>query len=294
MITSENAVLFSYALWLIGRHDFGLDRKPLRAVDRSLVLHGPHDRALHLLARESQFESDLDRIAELTRRRRRGLRRRARPHRRARTSRSDYWDISLPNRLDTSSPRSPALYAYLAALNLLDAEALFSDVRVRDLLDPGGDCAAVHRAPPPLPAEAPGNASASPATRQVNAIANMAFLDWAENAEISAQRAIDVLAGDDGAIDLGSPAATGALARTAGRLGATRLPDVPRAAPRPHRRRSCARASPPLERPARHPAKLTVRDLHRRRRVADDRVQVVGSLEPCTPVRPTRSWSTSS
>ena len=49
---------------------------------------------------------------------------------------SDYWDISLPNRLDTSSPRSPALFAYLAALNLLDAEVLFSDVRVRELLDP--------------------------------------------------------------------------------------------------------------------------------------------------------------
>ena len=49
---------------------------------------------------------------------------------------NDYWEISLPNRLDTSASRSPALFAYLAALNLLDAEVLFSDVRVRDLLDP--------------------------------------------------------------------------------------------------------------------------------------------------------------
>jgi hypothetical protein len=27
---------------------------------------------------------------------------------------NDYWEISLPNRLDTSAPRSPALSAYLA------------------------------------------------------------------------------------------------------------------------------------------------------------------------------------
>src|SRR5664279_267377 len=32
MITSENAVLFSYALWMIGRRDFGLDHATLRGV----------------------------------------------------------------------------------------------------------------------------------------------------------------------------------------------------------------------------------------------------------------------
>ena len=48
----------------------------------------------------------------------------------------DYWDITLPNRLDTSSSRSPALSAYWAALNLLDAELLFSDMKVKELLDP--------------------------------------------------------------------------------------------------------------------------------------------------------------
>lgn len=32
MITSDNAVLFSYALWLIGRRDFGVDLPTLRTV----------------------------------------------------------------------------------------------------------------------------------------------------------------------------------------------------------------------------------------------------------------------
>jgi Putative DNA-binding domain len=93
----------------------------------------------------------------------------------------DYWDISLPNRLDTSSARSPALTAYWAALNLLDAELLFSDIRVKDLLDP--------RTTPPRSIERhhlfPKAFLASRQItnqRQVNAIANMAFVDWTNNA----------------------------------------------------------------------------------------------------------------
>lgn len=60
------------------------------------------------------------------------------------------WTVSAPRtlrrllghlaaeRLDTSSSRSPALFAYLAALNILDAEVLFGDLRTKDLLDPSG------------------------------------------------------------------------------------------------------------------------------------------------------------
>jgi len=97
---------------------------------------------------------------------------------------TDYWDISLPNRLDTSSARSPVLSAYQAALNLLDAEALFSDLRIRDMLDPA--------VAPPRSVERhhlfpKGHLKGKGITgvRQVNAIANMAYLDWPDNANIS-------------------------------------------------------------------------------------------------------------
>ncbi len=59
----------------------------------------------------------------------------------------DYWKITLPNALATSSPRSPSLFAYNAALVLMDAYALFSDFKVSDLLDPAiaGNKSAVER-----------------------------------------------------------------------------------------------------------------------------------------------------
>src|SRR5262249_43409889 len=97
----------------------------------------------------------------------------------------DYWEITLPNRLDTAASRSPALFAYLASLNLLDAEVLFSEVKVRELLDPetvAPRSVERHHLFPKQHLETPGITG----TRQVNAIANMAFLDWAENAKISA------------------------------------------------------------------------------------------------------------
>jgi hypothetical protein len=77
------------------------------------------------------------------------------------------------------------LYAYWAALNLLDAELLFSDLRIRALLDPGVSAPRSierhHLFPKAFLA-----AQGFKGTRTINAIANMAFLDWPENAKISA------------------------------------------------------------------------------------------------------------
>jgi hypothetical protein len=181
-ITSENAVLFSYALWLIGRHDFGLDRPPLRAaIGRWFFM--AHTTGRYTSSPESQFESDLNRITGLATGDGAGFI--------AELDRivsanftQDYWDITLPNRLDTSSPRSPALYAYLAALNLLDAEALFSEVRVRDLLDPSVSAPKSIERHHLFPRKYLATIGVT-GIRQVNAIANMAFLDWTENSAIS-------------------------------------------------------------------------------------------------------------
>ncbi len=181
-ISSDNALLFSYALWLVGRIDFGLDLPTLRAVIARWFFMA-HTTGRYTSSPESALEFDLGRIADLPT----GdgsafiteLDRLI-----AANFTSDYWEISLPNRLDTSSSRSPVLFAYLAALNLLDAEVLFSNVRVRALLDPGVNAprAAERHHLFPKGFLAKGGVTS---TRQTNAIANMAFLDWAENAKIS-------------------------------------------------------------------------------------------------------------
>ncbi|MGU3292517.1 GmrSD restriction endonuclease domain-containing protein [Williamsia sp. M5A3_1d] len=181
MITSENALLYSYALWLIGRVDFGIDLKVLRAAIARWFFMS-HTTGRYTSSPESQLESDLGRIADLE------------PGDGdafiaeldrivASNFTNDYWQISLTNRLDSSSSRSPVLSAYLAALNLLDAEVLFSDVKVRSLLQPDGAAPRAierHHLFPKRYLASLGVKS----TRQVNAIGNMAFLDWSDNSTI--------------------------------------------------------------------------------------------------------------
>ncbi|GLZ08401.1 hypothetical protein Acsp03_58670 [Actinomadura sp. NBRC 104412] len=175
MITSENALLFSYAIWLIGHHDFSLDASALRpAIARWFFM--AHTTGRYTTSPESQLESDLGRIASLQTGD--GAAFLAELDRIiAANFTRDYWNISLPNRLDTSSSRSPALFAYIAALNLLDAEVLFSDLRIRDLFDPSG------AAPTSIERDRLFhgkylNSLGISGTRQTSAIANMAYVEW--------------------------------------------------------------------------------------------------------------------
>ncbi|MER7014281.1 DUF262 domain-containing protein [Saccharopolyspora sp. NPDC000359] len=188
MITSDNALLFSYALWLIGRHDFGLGIDELRpAIGRWFFMSQTTGRYTN--SPESQFEFDLGRIADLPA----GddaayvseLDRVAKAN-----FTNDYWMISLPNRLDTSSSRSPVLFAYLAALDLLDAEVLFSDVRVRDLLEPDSGAPRKLERGHLFPKKHLASQGIS-GTRQVNAIANRAFVQWTDSSKLNSAAPAD-------------------------------------------------------------------------------------------------------
>jgi hypothetical protein len=188
MVTSETALIYTYMLWLIGRRDFGLDLKTLRGVIARWFFMA-HTTGRYTSSSESAIEADLGRIAALEKGD--GAAFCAELDRIVRSNfTGDYWDISLPNRLDTSSARSPVLLAYWAALNLLDAELLFSDLRIRELLDPAVSAPRSierHHLFPKKHLAVAGFTN----TRQVNAIANMAFLDWPENASISATDPLD-------------------------------------------------------------------------------------------------------
>ncbi len=105
----------------------------------------------------------------------------------------DYWKITLPNDLATSSTRSPSLFAYYAALVLLDARALFSKIKVSELLDPAlhGMRSAVerHHLFPKGYLKKLGITE----LRDTNQIANYALVEWGDNLKISDQSPVDYL-----------------------------------------------------------------------------------------------------
>ena len=105
----------------------------------------------------------------------------------------DYWSISLPTELATSSPRSPSLFSYHAALILLDAKALWSNMKFTDILDPNivSNKSAIekHHLFPFNYLKNLGYKS----TRDTNQIANYALLEWGDNVKISDQAPKDYI-----------------------------------------------------------------------------------------------------
>lgn len=189
MISSKNNLLFSYILYLLGRTEYGVEEFLLRRVIArwyfmsSLTgrFTGSPESAMEFdLARfrdlkdAAGFIKILERACDLS-------------------LTEDYWKITLPNDMATSSPRSPSLFAYHASLVLLDARALFSKLKVSELIDPvsQGVRGAVerHHLFPKKHLETLGITN----LREVNQIANYALVEWGDNMKISDQSPVDYL-----------------------------------------------------------------------------------------------------
>lgn len=188
MVSSETALMYVYILWLLGRRDFGVPLNRLRQVIARWWFMA-HTTGRYTGSSETQIEADLNRIRDLQNGDTEGfcnlLDRIVRD-----TFTNDYWEITLPNRLDTSSPKSPPLSAYWAALNILDADMLFSESKVSRMLDPVvtpvKDMERHHLFPRAFLATI--GVAENP---RVNAIANMAFVDWTDNLAISCKAPIE-------------------------------------------------------------------------------------------------------
>jgi hypothetical protein len=183
MITSDIAILYSYALFLIGRCDHQVSLQRLRVlIARWFFMSTVTNR--YTGSYETQVDAEMARLRDLKSadafcdilERQIGE-----------ALTDDFWRIQLPAQLETSAARSPYLFAYYAALNLLGARVLFSDLRVSDLFDPlvRGNKAALerhHLFPRGYLAKRGITSS-----RDVNQVANYALLEWPDNLTISDQ-----------------------------------------------------------------------------------------------------------
>jgi hypothetical protein len=189
MISSQNNLLFSYILYLIGRTEYKVPEFELRrTIARWFFMASVTGRFAS--SPESAMEFDLARLREVNS---------ADDfvqvlnHICEVTLTQDFWDVSLPNDLATSSPRSPSLFAYHAALVLLEARALFSNVRVSELLDPAlhANRSAVERHH--LFPKGYLSKLGITETRDVNQIANYALVEWGDNTRIADRSPKDYL-----------------------------------------------------------------------------------------------------
>lgn len=181
MVSSELALMYGYVFYLIGRVELKMPEAQLqRLVGRwffFITLKGRYSASP-----ESKLDADLadlrgidtaDKFAailqekmdsELT---------------------GDFWDITLPFSMESSSARSPEFFAFVAAQNLLSAPVLFSHKKVSDLLDPAvisiKEALERHHLFPKAWLERRGITE----QRQTHQLANYALIEWSDNIQIS-------------------------------------------------------------------------------------------------------------
>lgn len=190
-ISSENNVVLVYALYLIGRR-YGLSHSDLRTtIARYFFMSSLTGR--YTGSFETQITQDVQAFTEATTgddylgRLRQTILTALTP---------DYWSITLPQTLATAAARGPGLFAYAASLCLLNARVppfvqegaaheQKAALYLRDLFDPVLQPKKVpvdrHHLFPRKYLESQGVAG----TRNINQIANLSYVEWPENIEIS-------------------------------------------------------------------------------------------------------------
>jgi len=98
---------------------------------------------------------------------------------------NDFWTVTLPANLDSSSARNPELFAYVAAQNRLGVPVLFSHKKVQDLLDPAIKTKKKALERHHLFPRAWLESQQVKDLKKINQLANFALLEWPENVDIS-------------------------------------------------------------------------------------------------------------
>lgn len=181
MVSSELALMYGYVFYLIGRVELKMPEAQLqRLIGRwffFITLKGRYSSSP-----ESKLEADLadlrgittaDAFAELL------------EHKMASELTGDFWEITLPFSMESSSARSPEFFAFVAAQNLMHAPVLFSHKKVSDLLDPAVVSTKEALERHHLFPKAWLIRNGVEEQRQTNQLANYALIEWSENIRIS-------------------------------------------------------------------------------------------------------------
>lgn len=180
-ISSNNNILYSYVFFLIGRIDYKVDLYELKKLISKWFFMcsitgrytGSPETAMEMdLARFRSIETADDFVKEMNSIIDSQLT-------------SDFWEVTLPLDLATSSFRSPSLFAYYASLNIHSALGLFSKLQVKELLESGlrANKSALERHH--LFPKAWLMRNGITEQRDYNQIANFALVEWSDNIAIS-------------------------------------------------------------------------------------------------------------
>lgn len=182
MITSKNSILYTYALWLIGRTEYNVPVDELREVMARWYF------MVQLTARystspESKAQEDLNRLENLPVT---AADFKAMVNNQVNTALTDdWWRVTLPEALHTSSTASPVYNGYVAALTILDADVLLSNLKVKDWINPNRRPVKGLEKHHLFPKDYLKKSLGYTSVRQINQVANQALVEWSDDIDIS-------------------------------------------------------------------------------------------------------------
>ena len=181
LISSENSLIFTYVHYLAGKIRFGLPEHQLdRLIGKWFYANTLTRR--YTYAPETSLESDLNVLKGIPD----GSAFAATLNRFMDDSlTNDFWEITLPNDLETSAGRSPGLFAYYAAQNALHAPVLFSSKKMPELFDPVLQSTRKPLERHHLFPRAWLAGLGVEDKKQYNQVANFAHVEWPDNMDIS-------------------------------------------------------------------------------------------------------------
>jgi len=182
LITSKICLMYCYAFYLIGKTRFKMSEDELqRLIGRFFFSATISNR--YISSFESTIESDLNQIKNVSNK---ADFEKMLEEIISSTLTNDFWNITLPDSLDSSSANNSAYCAFLAAQNKLGAVVLFSKNRtIAEMLDPAirsnRKTLEKHHLFPRAWLEEEGIDD----LKMINQIANFALIDWDKNSNIS-------------------------------------------------------------------------------------------------------------
>lgn len=132
-ITSENALFFNYAFYLIGRYEFNMTPLDIKRLIRRWF-YASNLTAFYIGSFESDFEKQLNEVSQLKTAEEfasyfdRSL---------AALMTDDYFSLTLPNALDANEATGPTWQGFVAAQVVLGYKALFSTAPISQLISDG-------------------------------------------------------------------------------------------------------------------------------------------------------------
>ena len=185
-LVTKGVILYSYTLYLIGKLGFSVSHHELQQIiGRWFVMSSITGR--YSSSPETAFEKDLNRIKEFSLDPDvfvSGLEKII-----GENLTNDFWNITLVGQMETSSAQSPEANAFYAALNKLGSPVLFSRKLVGDLYDPSLKIKKKrlerHHIFPRNYLISKYGFDKNKDKAKINQIANLTFLEFEDNIEIS-------------------------------------------------------------------------------------------------------------